>query len=56
VVSWNGTSFATPIVSGLIAARASRPGKDVHTAWAELKEVANQSVMAGLPVLRPGDA
>jgi len=56
VVSWSGTSFATPIVSGLIAARASRPGKDVHTAWAELKDLANQSVMAGLPVLRPGDA
>jgi hypothetical protein len=56
VVSWSGTSFATPIVAGLIAARASRPGKDVPTAWAELKQVAGQGVIAGLPVLRPGDA
>lgn len=56
LVSWSGTSFATPTVAGIIAARASRPGKDVPTAWAELKQVADQGVIAGLPVLRPGDA
>jgi subtilisin family serine protease len=53
---WSGTSFATPIVAGLIAARKSWSGESVQDAWASLKGIAIANNVGGRPVLGPGDA
>lgn len=47
VVSWSGTSFAAPIVTGLIAARMSRTGETAQQAWVALQA-------AALGQFRPG--
>jgi len=55
--SWSGTSFATPLVSGLIAARMSTYGENARQAWAALsaKAAARAAANGGLWVLEPGD-
>ncbi len=54
VARWSGTSFATPLVAGMIAARASGRGVDVVTARDELVAMARANAVAGVgPVLMP---
>ena len=57
LASWSGTSFATPLVAGLIAARMSAYGENARQAWAHLSTVAASRAAAngGRWVLRPGD-
>jgi subtilisin family serine protease len=57
---WSGTSFATPLVSGLIAARMSGRHLSALDAWKELRQIAeNHALNANgihAPRLRPHDA
>jgi subtilisin family serine protease len=54
LASWSGTSFATPFVAGLVAARMSWTGESAPQAWSELW--AHAAVSGGMRTLRPGDA
>ncbi|ADU50097.1 S8 family peptidase [Intrasporangium calvum] len=56
LASWSGTSFATPLVAGLVAARMAWSHEKPRDAWAALHQIAVANAVDGRPVLKRGDS